>query len=353
MRAQAVEQARAAVDLLGHHPSIAMWNAHDDPGGTDAYDGAPGWRREVRTITAAQLPTWNRSVLDRWVKRALEKADSTRHVVAHSGVLPHFPQLDGTDSHLWFGWHHGEAGDLADFARRLPRMVRFVSEFGADSAPRSAPFIDDELAVAEWPDLDWDRLAAEHGYDRSTFERLFPPGDFDTYEEWRDATQHYQAHVLKVQIETLRRLKYHPTGGFCFSSLNDSAPAIATGILDAERVPKFACDAVTAACAAVIVVADPLPDLLEPGDRIGLDVHLVSDLRTALDFAVVDVVAAWPGGRQRWRFGGAVGADDVVKVGRLRFDAPDATGLLTIDLTLTAGEITGTNHYATTITPRT
>ncbi|HYN32779.1 MAG TPA: hypothetical protein VES40_09145 [Ilumatobacteraceae bacterium] len=355
VRAQAVEQARAAVDSLGHHPSIAMWNAHDDPGGANADDGPPRWSRQLRTIATAQLPSWNRSVLDRWVKRALEKADPTRHVVAHSGVLPHFPQLDGTDSHLWFGWHHGEAGDLAEFARRLPRMVRFVSEFGSGSPPRSAPFIDEELLVNEWPDLDWDRLTREHGYERSTFERLFPPSDFDTYTEWRDTTQHYQSHVLKVQIEALRRLKYRPTGGFCFSSLNDSAPAISTSILDADRIPKFACDAVQAACAPVLVVIDPLPDLVAPGDQLDLDVHLISDVRTPIDFAVVDAVAHWSSGEQssgeqRWRFGGAVAADDVVKVGRIRFDVPDTKGLLTFDLTITAGDITGTNHYATTVT---
>ncbi len=31
VRGQAVEQARALVDSLGHHPSIAAWSAHDDP----------------------------------------------------------------------------------------------------------------------------------------------------------------------------------------------------------------------------------------------------------------------------------------------------------------------------------
>jgi beta-mannosidase len=230
-------------------------------------------------------------------------------------------------------------------------MVRFVSEFGSDSPPRAARFIDDELRLNEWPNLDWDRLAAEYGYQRATFERLFPPSDFDTFEEWGDTTQRYQSHVLKVQIEALRRLKYRPTGGFCFSSLNDSSPAISSSILDADRVPKFACDAVQAACAPVLVMADPPPDVAAPGDRIDLDVHAVSDLRTALDFAVVDVVATWPGGEQRWRFGGAVPADDVVKVGRVRFDAPDAVGMLTIDLTMTAGDLVSTNHYATSLSP--
>ena len=42
-------------------------------------------------IAAKQLPSWNKSVLDRWVKRAFETADSSRQIVAHSGVVPHSP----------------------------------------------------------------------------------------------------------------------------------------------------------------------------------------------------------------------------------------------------------------------
>lgn len=349
VRQQAVEQARDAVDGLGHHPSIAMWIGHDDPSATDAAVAAPGWRGTLRTLAAHQLPSWNKSVLDRWVKRSFERADTTRQVIAHSGVVPHLPLLDGTDSHLWFGWRHGEAEDLGDFAARLPRMVRFVSEFGADSPPADADFIDEQLAQFEWPGLDWDRIAEEHGYQRSTVERQFPPVEFDSFEEWRDTLQYYQAHVLKVQIETLRRLKYRPTGGFCFSTLNDSAPTISSSILDHRRRRKVAYDAVAAACRPVVVVADPLPDSVEPGGEIDVDVHVVSDLREPLDFAVVDAIASWSGGERRWRFGGPIPADDVVKVGRIRVEAPDASGALTLDLQLTSGDVTSQNHYATII----
>ena len=285
VRQQAVVQAQAAVDSLGHHPSIAMWTAHDDPSATDAGIAPAGWRGSARTLAAKQLPSWNKSVLDRWVKRAFERADSTRQVVAHSGVVPHLPQLDGTDSHLWFGWRHGEAEDLADFAARLPRMVRFVSEFGSDSPPVDAPFIDEQLESYEWPSLDWDRIQLETGYQRAVTERSFPPTEFDSFAEWRDTLQYYQAHVLRVQIEALRRLKYRPTGGFCFASLNDSAPAISSSILDHERRPKAAYSTVAAACAPVLVVADPLPHDVQPGERIDVDVHVVSDLREPLDFA--------------------------------------------------------------------
>ena len=83
----------------------------------------------------------------------------------------------------------------------------------------------------------------------------------------------------------------------------------------------------------MLVIADPLPGDLHPGERLDLDIHVVSDLREPLDFAVVDAVASWTGGEQRWRFGGPIPADEVVKVGRLRLDVPDADGPFTLDLT--------------------
>lgn len=349
VRQQAVEQARAAVDVLGHHPSVALWTAHDDPSASDTAVVEPGWRGRVRRVAAQQLPSWNKSVLDRWVKRALERADSTRQVVAHSGVVPHLPQLDGTDSHLWFGWRRGDADDLASFAARLPRMVRFVSEFGSDSPPTDADFIEEQLRSLEWPSLDWERLAVERGYQRDIVERRFPPVEYDSFDEWRDTLQRHQARVLAVQIETLRRLKYRPTGGFCFSTLNDSAPAISSSILDHRRRRKPAYDAVAASCRPVLVIADPLPLSIAVGSGIDLDVHVVNDLRNGLDFAVVDAVASWAGGEQRWRFGGPVPADDVAKVGRISFDAPDCVGGLSLALTLTSGTIVSDNRYTTTV----
>lgn len=351
-RPQAVDQARAAVDTLGHHPSIAWWNAHVDPEASDAaLDVHGGWRRAGR-LARRQLPSWNKTVLDRWVKRAFERADSTRHVTAHSGVLPHLPQLDGTDSHLWFGWRRGEADDLATFAARIPRMVRFVSEFGADSP--SDDVLDDQLRTHVWPHLDWDAIAERLGYQRALFERWFPPSDFASFEEWRATAQHYQAYVLRTQIETLRRLKYRPTGGFSFSTLVDAAPAISASILDHERREKPAADAVRAACVPVLVVADHLPQIVESGQRVDLDVHVVNDLREPLDFAVVDAVATWPGGERRWRFGGEVPADDVVKVGRLRLDGweADESGDMELDLHLTAGGRFCHNSYRARVTTR-
>jgi beta-mannosidase len=346
VRRQAVSQAQAAVDVLGHHPSIVLWTAHNDPAAVALGMEGDTPRSRLRYALGHQLPSWNKTVLDRWVKRSIERADVTRPVVAHSGVLPHLPQLEGTDSHLYFGWYHGEARELGPFAARLPRVVRFVSEFGAQSVPVSDEFID----RSSWPELDWESLESRHGLQRWVFEERVPPGSFETYEAWRLATQQYQEGLLRHQIETLRRLKYHPTGGFCLFSFNDPMAAVSFSIYDHERVPKPAVRAVREACVPVLVVADRPPDIVSPGDDVSLDVHVVNDLRTAVDPAVIDVEARWAGGRRRWRFGGDVAADSCAKVGTVRLSVPDTLGTLTFHFTLTAGPVTSTNSYRTVVT---
>jgi beta-mannosidase len=346
VRSQAVAQARAAVDTLGHHPSIVQWNAHNDPGGSAiGIEGATP-RTKTRYVAAHQLPSWNKTVLDRWVRRSFERADPTRLCVAHSGVLPHLPTLDGTDSHFYFGWYHGEARDLERLAARVPRVVRFMSEFGAQAVPESADFIDKNA----WPDLDWERLAEHHGLQKWVFDERVPPSEFATFDRWRRATQVYQAELIRHHIEVLRRLKYRPAGGFAMFAFNDSAPVVSWSVLDHERVPKLAFDVLRKSCAPVIVVADRPPDIVAPGDELSLDVHVVNDLREAVDPAVVEVTMKWPGGRRSWRFGGGIPADDCVRVGKINFEVPRTLGSLTIDLALTAGETAATNHYSTAVT---
>lgn len=350
VRSQATTQAAVAVDQLGHHASIALWSAHNEPADTSIVPNAD-WRSRLRDVAAQQLPSWNKSILDRWVKRAFEQTDPSRPAIAHSGVVAHLPQLDGTDSHLWFGWRSGDARDLAARARRIPRSVRFVSEFGSDSVPTSTPFLDEQLAAHTWPDLDWDDVAERFGYQRELMESLFPPGASADFHAWRDLTQLYQSHVLKVQIETLRRLKYRPTGGFCFSALADPAPNISGSVLDHERVPKDAYATVRDACRPVIVVSELPPDWINPGDTLALDLHLVNDRRVAIGDARVTATASWAGGTRVWNFGGPIEADEVTKVGQVKMTVPDTLGELSIELVATdADTVIAGNRYTTAVT---
>ena len=343
VRREAVRQAREAVSALGHHPSIIQWCAHDEPvADAPQLDGGSMLTRLER-FARQQLPTWNKSVLDRWVKRSFEQADPTRPTIAHSGVLPHLPQLDGTDSHLWLGWHRGDAAGLAEQARAVPRLVRFVSEFGAQSVPDSAEqFID----TAGWPALDWEHLAEHHGLETEVMLARHPPEHYASFAVWQRATQRYQADLLRRHIETLRRLKYRPTGGFCFSWLADAMPMISASVLDHDRRPKAAWTAVVDACRPVIVVCDAVPTFVHPGRALPLDVHVVSDLREPLA-ATVAVSASWPGGSHRWGFRGEIGPDDCVLVGRVTIDVPDVTGELLIGLALDGRTASGDPVTAT------
>jgi beta-mannosidase len=321
VRRQAVTQARQAVAQLGHHPSIALWCGHNEPVALDLAPGKPRAPRTVARLVRGQvLPSWNKTALDRSIRRALQRTDGSRDVVAHSGILPH--PAWGTDSHLYFGWYHGHERDLPATLARIPVLARFVSEFGAQAVPETAGFMDPE----RWPDLDWAGLEARHCLQRAIFAERVPPEGFDTFDAWRKATQDYQAVVLRYHIEALRRLKYRPAGGFCFFLLADSQPAVSWSVLDHERVPKPGYSAVQAACAPVIITADRPAPCYHAGERLTFDVHAVSDLRRPLTGAVVRVVVSWPGGETARQYEGDIPVDSCVRVGRVAQTLPDDVG---------------------------
>ncbi|MGH9268604.1 MAG: hypothetical protein ACRD0D_10570, partial [Acidimicrobiales bacterium] len=322
---EARRQARAAVDLIGHHPSVAIWCAHNEPLALPVTPGPGGTRAAdtpARYLAAQLLPSFNKTVLDRAVAAALASADPTRPVVPHSGVLPHLGS-GGTDSHFYFGWYHNRERDLPWLCGLAPRLVRFVSEFGAQAVPESAAF----MAPERWPDLDWDRLERTHGLQRRFLARNgLAPERFATFDEWRRATQDHQATVVRHHVEHLRRLKYRPTGGlaqFCFA---DGHPAVSWSVLDHERVPKAGFLALAAACAPVIVTADRPAPAYRPGAAFYSDVHVVSDLRHDLTGAVVEARLAWEGGEAAWAWTGTVPADGCARVGAVEAVVPDAPG---------------------------
>ena len=346
IRRQAVKQARQAVNLLGHHPAIAVWCGHNEPMAIDLAPGTSTAAGTVARVVAAQvLPTWNKTGLDRSIRRALERADGSRTVVSHSGVVPH--PMWGTDTHFYFGWYHGVERDFPAALSRFPVIARFVSEFGAQAVPESAGFMD----PASWPDLDWDDLTLHHCLQKEIFDYRVPPADYRTFEEWKRATQEYQATILRHHIETLRRLKYRPTGGFCLFMLADAQPAVSWSIVDHERVPKAAFQVVKDACAPVVIVADRPEPSYRPGEKISLDVHAVSDLRTAVRGAIVDAVLEWTGGRQAWRFTGDIDADRCVRIGRVALPLPREAprGPLNLRLRMRWPDGEATNLYTSRI----
>jgi beta-mannosidase len=350
VRRQAARQARAAVELLGHHPSIAIWCGHNSPIPLETpgelLSGAP--RDLARYVAGQALPTRNKTALDGSVRRALSRADHSRPVVAHSGVLPH--PAWGTDSHLFFGWYHGAERDLSATLARIPVLARFVSEFGAQAVPMNADFMEPE----RWPNLDWERLGRAHCLQKAVFDRRVPPAQYPSLATWRDATQQYQATLIRRHVETLRRLKYRPAGGFCQFLFADSQAAVSWSVLDHERAPKLGFEALAAACAPVIVVADRPEPTYTPGDHVGLDVHAVSDLRHPVAAALARARLRWPGGDRTWSWEGDLPADSCVRIGRIEASIPHvvAEGPILVELDLEWSGGKADNRYSSRVVGR-
>ena len=272
-----------------------------------------------RYLFLQEAPTWNKSVLDFSIHRALTKADPSRPVTAHSGVLPG-PTSGGTDTHLYFGWYHGKERNLPTLLRSFPRLGRFVSEFGAQAMPVSDGFVD----AATWPDLDWDAVGRRQGLQKAFFERNVPTADHPHYEGWKDATQRYQAELLRRHIEEFRRIKYRPNGGFALFLLADPLdhPAVTWSVLGHDRLAKLGFSAVADACRPVIVTADRPPEVVSVNDTLSLDIHVISDVRHVLRSALVRAIVTWPGGIHRWTWTGDVAADSVTRIGAIDLVVP-------------------------------
>jgi beta-mannosidase len=315
VRAQARRQARELVDLLGHHPSVAIWCGHNEPMAIDIDAEALGDPAEVRklavrALAAQELPTWNRTILDRSIKRALRKADRSRPVIANSGMFPHLPQLDGTDTHTYFGWYFGDERDFPTFLRRLPRLARFVTEFGAQAVPADAAFCEPE----RWPDLDWPRLARTHNLQKHAFDRYVPPADFATFDEWRDATQRYQAEVVKHHEAPALRTGSRASPA-CFRR---RAPAVTWSVL-ATIAPKAAHQA-SSTRRPVLGLRGP-PQVRR--GRAPRPRRTPSRLRHSLAMPVPAPPSGGPAARVMGRQGD-LAADECTRIGGIEFEVPDA-----------------------------
>lgn len=251
------------------------------------------------------VAVWHHDVIDRAAHRALVTADDTRPVVSHaSSLIP----SSGRANH------------------RVRSIRDFLGGIGHD--------LDAALSVI--PNL----------------------GRFPTDEQWHlfraQSADAAAALALRRDIETLRRIKYTPSGGFCFPGLRDDSLLTSGGALDASDVAQPSFYALVDACRPVIVVGAGLPATVSAGQCVSFAIHVVSDARAGIDDARVVARVNVDGESETHEWSGSIDADATTFIAALQIDVPPSNtpgsnGLVQVDLQVEAGEHTATNSYVAAI----
>ena len=227
------EQVPEFVSLLHNHPSVVLWTAHDDP----------PWIPANAALADVHAVRQNYSI-DQEARALFQGLDASRAALAASGEI---------DSHLWNGWREGSWSDFSD----LPRGM--VSEFGAQALPSIESPAWDQMGRA-WPVAGDDARWLYAGFQLASWaERgVGLPTDHDSLEEYIEAGQAYQAHLLAYAIDQMRKHKFEPCSGAFVYQLVDPTPGPGFGLFDSARVPRAALAAVREAMAPVRVIIDPI-----------------------------------------------------------------------------------------------
>lgn len=324
----AEQQTRDMIDLLSHHPSIVIWGGHMRPHTSNPRQtSAPDLRQQ-------QVPSWNRTVLDRAVRRAFEHNDSSRPIIAHSDVAPHVPRLSGSDIGLYFGWFDGEAADIAEYAATLPRLARFVSDMGAQALP---------AAISG----DLDALLDVHGAEGEALRSVIPPATYPDVTSWGAAMRTHQAEVIKTSIESLRVLKYQPTGGFCAGVWRGAGPGLSRALNDADGTERPALGTAKRALQPLLPVLYPATESLPARSTSQLALYLCNDTIDDADVEIHAVVADQRGTSTR-KWAGLATADDVAFIDDVSIRGGRIGSDVSIELTVVdvaTGQTVSTNSY--------
>ncbi|MGE5506957.1 MAG: glycoside hydrolase family 2 protein [Chitinophagales bacterium] len=330
---EAERQAREMVRLLGHHPSVALWCMHNEPVYIeDTKDESLA--RALKTYYNAFIYSWNRDVMDRRLAKAARAEDPTRPVQRASGEIALFHR--GGDTHWYFGWYmtHGPLRLFDQVRRLLPRNVRFVSEFGAQSFPHresAVRFMDGDVRK-----LDWNHLAARHSAQPDVMRFWLDIDACPDLETLIALTQWYQMRLNQFYLDRLRFHKYRPCGGFLAFSFADPNPAVAWSLLDYWRVPKASYHHLANCCHPEYAFTLLDREWYRPGQTVRVPVYVVNDSPRSHAEATVQVRVTAPGGALLATAAFATrlpGDGHAAKAGEVTF-APAASGKHVVELAL-------------------
>ena len=227
------EQLAEMVAMLQNHPSIALWTAHDEP----------PWLASNFDLGDVHAVRQNHAI-DQDLRSLFEKLDPARPALAASGDV---------DLHLMLGWTEGSWHDIS---RVEPLMV---SAFGAQSLPPADSPVWEGIG-ARWPVADDDPAWRHAGFQPVNWaERgVGLPSAHRDLDEYIDASQRYQADLVRYAAEHLRTRKFESCWGAFAYHLVDPFHGVGFGVVDGARRAKRALEALTHAFKATRVIIEPL-----------------------------------------------------------------------------------------------
>jgi beta-mannosidase len=235
------------------------------------------------TLVLGLLPTSvfiynrNKDVLDKDLVNSIADVDDSLPIIQNSGVMGVFKK--GTDLHTYEGWYMGKGYRDAYCYTKFPlrRMVPFITEYGAQSFPSLENYkkiIKDE---SPWP-INWDLLKNKHRCQPMFFARWLNFGQYTNISDFIEATQDYQAELLKFYNELWRINRYKPNGGTLMFQFNDCFPGVTWSIVDYWRTPKNAYYSTQLSFEPVLVMADWPKKSYKPNNTFKTKIYVVNDL---------------------------------------------------------------------------
>ncbi len=342
----ALEQAAAMANMLMSHPSIAIWCCHNEPNKSiptrleaeDLFNTAK-IQEFITGVSSAWGPkNWNRDILDRKLQEAIIEIDGSRPVIPYSGIMPPFGE--GHDTHLYFGWYVATMRMLKSFGTANHKMIRFVTEYGAQAFPSIETFkkIQNVNSIKE---IDWNELGTRYMHQRPMMEKYVPLREDQSLEEYIEASQEYQARLIKYYNEFLRSRKYRPCNGAIHFMFNDCCPSITWSVLDYFRKPKKGFEALKDSFRPLHIMME-FPKLsYRRGVSLAFRIFVVNDLYKKH----TDAIARWAiVGDDGNRFAEGsrnieIPEDSIIRAGSVRWRTNNVqAGFYTVKLELLTGE---------------
>jgi beta-mannosidase len=271
-------------------------------------------------------------------------------------VVFHPSLCDLGEKHFWMATA-GYRGDTGAYQEHFDAKVGFVSEYGGISMSSYEKLGDYLTPKEQWDpgnhkqarwfglpiDISAYSYLASSEYD-ALYSMLYRSEhyvdrDIRSPREMVDATQIYQAFLLKYATESYRRKKYDPIMGVRFWDFLEIGPGFRFGIVDLDRIPKVSYWWMKRAQAR-LAVSFAYKDALEAqvaGSKLSIPVWAINDLDHAVEANVECGIYDVRGNKVFSRtFTRQIQSDGKAEIGVLDWTLPNDPGVYVVKASLSS-----------------